>query len=278
MLKQKSVTQTNAPAMKKFEDRESLTLENQGQKIFAIFHRPIVQKKTPAVLICHGLAGHKTGRYRLYVALSERLAQAGIASLRFDFRGSGDSEGQFAEITLEDQISDAQVALNYLMQAPSIDKKRIGLFGRSVGGVVAIIAAGRSSGVKSLGVWAPLFDGRQWKSNWELVKNNSVTAAQAEELMRVNGQTSNKAFLHQLFSVQMNKELDPIKNVPFLHLHGEKDLVVDITHAGDYKVGRKDAFAKSQFILLPNSDHDFSYVPEQKLAIEDTVNWFKETL
>ena len=81
--------------MRKIEERQSVVLENEGQKIFGILHRPIHVDSCPAVLICHGLAGHKTGQYRIYVILAEKLSEAGIASFRIDFRGSGDSEGKF---------------------------------------------------------------------------------------------------------------------------------------------------------------------------------------
>jgi uncharacterized protein len=264
--------------MQKFEERESFTLENHGQKIFAVFHQPLIETKAPAVLMCHGLAGHKTGRYRLYVTLSQRLAQEGIASLRFDFRGVGDSEGDLKEMTFEDEVNDAITSLDYLFENSKIDPKRIGVFGRSVGGVIAIIAAQRHGNIKSMAVWAPLFDGKQWDDKWKLIKTNSIPSAHAEEMMRVNGQVVSKAFLHQLFTVKMDQEMSPLGNVPFLHVHGEKDAIIDVAHGNHYEACRKNAGAQSKFLRLPNSDHDFSDPHEQKSAIEETVKWFKETL
>ena len=57
------------------EERESIILKNHGQKLFCIFHKPAHRKNCPAVLLCHGLGGHKVGRYRLYVSLAKHLAE-----------------------------------------------------------------------------------------------------------------------------------------------------------------------------------------------------------
>ena len=61
--------------MSLYEDRESVVLENKGQKIFGIIHKPKVSGPIPAVLMCHGLGGHKTGKYRMYVLLAEKLSE-----------------------------------------------------------------------------------------------------------------------------------------------------------------------------------------------------------
>ncbi len=102
--------------MKAQEKRECITLKNHDEKIFAIFHQPITlgNEKAPAILICHGFAGQKTGRYRLYVTLAEELAKSGVAVLRLDFRGCGDSEGDFVNTTLAGEVSDALKGLEFL--------------------------------------------------------------------------------------------------------------------------------------------------------------------
>src|ERR1700722_17738329 len=148
--------------MPKFDHRESIVLENQGQKIFGILHRPVIPSdKYPAVLICHGLAGHKTGKYRIYVIFAEMLAKVGIASLRIDFRGSGDSEGDFSDMTLTSEVSDALLSLDFLKTVQDVDADRIGIFGRSIGGTVAFMTVHRDPAkcIKSIATWAPIFDG-----------------------------------------------------------------------------------------------------------------------
>jgi dienelactone hydrolase len=64
--------------------REPVVLENDGQKIFAVIHRPAEGTSTPrpAVAIFHGLVGSKDQPHRLYVKLAEALARAGMVALR----------------------------------------------------------------------------------------------------------------------------------------------------------------------------------------------------
>jgi dipeptidyl aminopeptidase/acylaminoacyl peptidase len=263
---------------KKNEERESIVLENHGQKIFGIFHRPCTEGPYPTVLMCHGLAGHKTGKFRIYVILAERLSKLGIASLRIDFRGSGDSEGSFSEMTLESEVSDAVVALNYLRNRPDVDPSRIGLFGRSVGGTVALMAAKRAGPIKTIATWAPLFDGDQWQSQWKQLHAPEVSEADRWEMMKINGQVPGVNFFNELFAMRMDEHLEDLAHVPMLHIHGDQDDVVTPRHAERYVAARQSVEGKNKFIRLPESDHDFSHTEEQLKALDETAHWFSTTL
>lgn len=264
--------------MHKSENREAVILENCGQKIFGILHRPLNINKYPALLMCHGLAGHKTGKYRLYVRLAKMLAEAGIAALRIDFRGSGDSEGDFSEMTLEGEITDALKGLEFLRKDPHFDQSSIGMFGRSVGGTVALIAARRHGNIKSIATWAPLFNGEQWLDKWNKLHSMELSPEHRHHMMSVNGQVPGYEFLKQLFSVRMDEELRELENAPLLHIHGELDNIINIEHANRYQELRQKATGENKFILLPRSDHDFSDPREQQIALKETCQWFVDTL
>lgn len=241
------------------EQRESVILNNQGKKIFGVLHMPIGVEKPPVVLICHGLGGDKTGKYRIYVRISELLANYGVASLRFDFRGAGDSEGDFSEVTLESEVSDALKALDFLENLSSIDPNRIAIMGRSFGGTIALIAANRYKKVKTVVTWAPLFDGEQWLATWKKIHSEDYEQKDRDSIMRINGQVPGKEFFKQLFDFKIEDELNGINHIPLLHIHGEKDGVVFMEHhASRFKKFRSDHHAKTRFIQLQNSDHDFS--------------------
>lgn len=268
--------------MHRYETRDSVVLHNQHQKIFGVFHRPLLPKTElcPVVLMCHGLGGHKVGRYRMYVLLSEYLSKCGIASLRIDFRGSGDSEGDFTDMTLSTEVSDAQKGLEYLQSTSDlgIDVSRMGIFGRSVGGTVAMMTAEKAKTFKSIAIWAALYDGHQWIDKWNMLHSGELTEEHKVELMRINGQMPGFEFFKELFAIDMKDHLGPLANTPFLNIHGEKDEIVSVQHSRFYEEGRKNAPARSKFIHLPQSDHDFSHVIEQEMAIKETCEWFKNTL
>ena len=144
------------------ESREWRILENGGQQIFGVLHRPAKVKNPPIVLILHGFASSKHGANRCYVTLAEKLSQAGIATFRFDFRGSGDSEGNLSEITFEDLVSDAVSVLKKLAEIEGIDASRIALFGASLGGAISVYAAARTQKIKVMALWAPVASGELW--------------------------------------------------------------------------------------------------------------------
>ncbi|MCP3978374.1 MAG: alpha/beta fold hydrolase [bacterium] len=105
----------------------------------------------PAVLLISGsgpqnrdseLFGH-----RPFHVWSDQLARAGVAVLRVDDRGVGDSSGDIASSTTEEFAADALAGVHFLAARPEIDAQRVGLLGHSEGGVVAPLAASRSDDV-----------------------------------------------------------------------------------------------------------------------------------
>lgn len=76
--------------------------------------------------------------------LADALTRAGVAVLRYDDRGVGESTGDFASATIPDFASDAEAAIHYLAGREEIDPARIGLLGHSEGGLVAAMLGARN--------------------------------------------------------------------------------------------------------------------------------------
>lgn len=268
------------PEMTPVEQREAITLENQQEKIFAIMHRPLLPKseKVPAVLFCSGFAGTKSGKFRVFTTLAKELAKQGIAALRFDYRGAGDSEGDFCDMTLEGNISDTLLCLDFLSRDPQIDTSRIGLFGRSLGGVIAILAASRFQSIKSLSLWAPVFKSDPWKLLWNTFKAINPRDPSKLEIMRhLPADAPNLTFLEEFFKIDIESELKSLQKIPLFHIHGVLDQVVKIEQAREYERVRN-GLPNTRFLQLPNTDHDFSDREEQTQAIQETCKWYKTTL
>ena len=105
----------------------------------------------PAVILISGsgpqdrdetLMGHKP-----FAVLADHLSREGIAVLRMDDRGVGQSEGEFANATTEDFTRDIEAGIDYLKTVDEIDTSKIGLMGHSEGGLVAPIIAARRGDV-----------------------------------------------------------------------------------------------------------------------------------
>jgi alpha/beta superfamily hydrolase len=82
------------------------------------------------------LMGHKP-----FLVISDWLTRNGIAVLRYDDRGVGKSQGNYASATSADLATDADAAFNFLKNNPKINPKAIGLIGHSEGGLIAPILA-----------------------------------------------------------------------------------------------------------------------------------------
>jgi dipeptidyl aminopeptidase/acylaminoacyl peptidase len=92
--------------------------------------------RLPAIIICHGVGANRSDFTDLAVHLSRR----GYVVLAFDFRAHGASEGRRASLGYHEQ-KDVAAALAYLRSHPAVDSGRIGIYGFSMGGVAAILAA-----------------------------------------------------------------------------------------------------------------------------------------
>ena len=122
-MKEQSVTFT----------RETLTLKGR----LAV---PAAKTFDLAILI-YGFAGHMINSpSNLLPELAERLWNKGIATLRFDFAGHGDSDGNIEDMNVFSQLEDAAAALEFARSLPGVN--HIYLVGHSQGGVIASMIAG----------------------------------------------------------------------------------------------------------------------------------------
>ena len=96
------------------------------------------KKKCAIAILLHGIGDHKSTPFMN--TLSAGLLQKGIGTLRIDFNGHGESDGNFTDMTISSEVKDAVAAINYVKQLPETD--RILLVGHSQGGVASILTAG----------------------------------------------------------------------------------------------------------------------------------------
>jgi len=145
---------------------EPVKIKRNGYNLSGTIIKPEGNKKIPAVVFYHGMVSQSKPRYiKRAVALSE----VGIASLCFDFRGCGESDGKLGELSLSDWLEDAFVALDYLSNLGFADKDRIGICGKSFGGYMAALVSEQRK-IKSIVLQAPGVYSDEWidiKFNWD---------------------------------------------------------------------------------------------------------------
>jgi len=99
--------------------------------------------------------------YRPFRQIADSLGRRGIAVLRMDDRGYGESGGKFMGATSQDFADDIRAGLQYLRTRPEIDGGRLGLVGHSEGGMIAPVVAVAEPSLKGIVLLAgPAFKGR----------------------------------------------------------------------------------------------------------------------
>lgn len=140
-------------------------------------------RKHPAVILISGsgpqnrdslVAGH-----RLFLVLSDHLTRQGIAVLRVDDRGTGDSELGSLAVTSENYMGDVLAGVDFLKTRREINPKKIGLIGHSEGGMIAPMAAAHSKDVAFIILLAGLGQ-----------RGEDVVTTQTELMQRVQGTDS----------------------------------------------------------------------------------------
>lgn len=140
---------------------EAFSIPVDTGRVFAFLHEPVAPAAT-AVVMVHACAEEKNWAHRVYVSFARNLARRGIAALRIDCRGEGESDLEFEDSTLETRVADAVGAVRFL-RAQRPDLRNIVLLGHRLGAMVAALAAVELGGeLGALVLWDPVYDGRTY--------------------------------------------------------------------------------------------------------------------
>ena len=113
-----------------------------------------------AVLLCNPFGQEAVRGHRLYRVLAERLANAGIPVMRFDYYATGDSLGEDEASDLDGWVADTRAALQELFRRCA--SRRVICVGARLGAVLAARAAVGDSAVAKLVLWDPVIDGKDY--------------------------------------------------------------------------------------------------------------------
>lgn len=123
-----------------------LTIDGSKGKLSAVIQKPQTAQgqQIPMVILMHGFGGSKDGRggqKGMLEIIADKLEAQGIASIRFDFNGHGESEGDFQQMTVPNEVEDARRVYEFVRADSRFG--RIGIAGHSQGGVVTAMLAGQ---------------------------------------------------------------------------------------------------------------------------------------
>lgn len=244
----------------------------------AVLTLPGGNGKFPAVVMLHGFGSNKDEAGNAYLTFAPELAQYGIASIRIDFMGYGESAVDHAGFDLNVGVMEARKAADYLAELPGIDAGRIGIMGWSKGGAIALLTAGRDSRFKSVLTWAgaPHLGGVYSEAAYAQAKQDGVYVA--EPGWREPFNLSLKAF-------EVNAATNILSEfancaAPVFAINGSADTSVPPATADDIKNTSANKASKS--LIITGADHTFNIFTEDKTAFnilsQESIRWFTETL
>jgi pimeloyl-ACP methyl ester carboxylesterase len=237
-----------------------VTFECRNQQIVGIIHLPN-KKNPPTVIMCHGWGGNKLGTWTgLFVKTARKFCNNGFAVLRFDFRGSGDSQGDFEKQTNETLLEDLDCLMN------SIDSD-VGLIGHSLGGKISILKASMDKRVKCLASWAsPVYKDFFTRSFLEEIEQRK------NFYFNDIGYSVSKRQIDSYLRYDTLKALKKVK-IPFLIVNGSEDTSVYPSQARKlYKNARR----PKKLAIIHGANHYF--LSKEKELIKVTLDWFKKYL
>lgn len=154
---------------------------NGSYRLFGVLHEPASTPTGVGWVFCHPFAEEKLWAQRVYVSFARTLAARGSWVLRFDAMGNGDSEGAFADSSVQSALSDVNCAVRLLERsAGSGVGNGIGLVGLRFGATLAALAAEEDRSISRLVLWEPIVDGSRYMQEMLRVNLTTQTAAYKE--------------------------------------------------------------------------------------------------
>lgn len=237
----------------KAQTTEKVSITGAKGKLAAIIQKPQASKdkKVSMAIICHGFTASKDRR--LLCLIADSLQQKGIASIRFDFNGHGESDGKLEEMTVLNELEDARRVVAYCLTLPWV--KDVSIVGHSQGGVVASMIGGElGSGIRCMALCAPAAVLRDDALRGQLMDAH-YDAGNLPDYVAIHGgkHRIGKAYFETAQTLPIYETASRYEG-PALIVHGTADRVVPYTYGERYKQVLKNA----ELVLMPGADHSFT--------------------
>ena len=95
----------------------------------------------PTIVFLHGFTVWKTGPQRLYEEFVRMAVRKGFCVVRYDFYGTGESEGEFYEMTIGSEMNETAAIYKWASEQPYVDVNNMFLGGHSLGALLALVEA-----------------------------------------------------------------------------------------------------------------------------------------
>lgn len=242
---------------------------SRGQKLSGIvrYSDPVEPVRYPVIIVLHGFAEHK--HHDLTADLANNLVHYGFLTLRFDFHGHGESEGEFEEHTIHQQVDDVFAALDFVASLEYADADKVAVVGTDIGGNIALLAAEKDARIKAVvvqGAW----------SNFDNHINSWLQPHEQKELMTKGFFDHSQFRIRKEYvqSARMHDVLGQLKNMhaPVLFVHGTADLRVNLVETRELWQAANDPKTLEE---VAGADHWFRGEEARNRFIELIAGWVR---
>ncbi len=243
-----------------------VTFSSEGFQLVGMLHS-IAHAADRAVILCHGLGGNKVEGNRIFVETGRALTAVGYDVLRFDFYGSGDSEGEFADTTVAHNVENCKSAIHFMRDA---GYKKLGLLGLSLGAAAAIITASHEQ-VEALITFSAVVDVHalfESKAPASLARNPEVSQYEHE------GWLVKRSFWENALSYDVLSAFKTLA-IPKLILQGDAD---EPDFVKGFAQLQRNAIPPCDCYLFPGVGHTCKTVSERKQFIRIVRRWLRQKL
>lgn len=233
----------------------------RGQRLVGDFHGTA---ERVGVIICHGMLSNRSSPK--HEAMAVAFAEQSIPALRFDFAGRGESEGRLEDLSYSSEVEDLYAAIEW---CASMGIERIGLFGSSMGGTVALLGAARDERVVSVATLAavahPEAIGERYPKEVEAWESQGFVDTEAGRL--------NRDFYDDCFEHNVIASVRVLR-APVLVIHGADDEVVPTSDGHDIACAAR----TSSFVIMDEADHRLSRREHRAEMIDMVVEFHARQL
>ena len=243
------------------------------QNLVGVMHYGQGKEPSPCLIICHGFAGTKVGGSRRFIEFARYAVQHNLSVFRFDFAGSGDSDGDLVDLTLDSELDDLQAAINIVSKMDGVDPEKIGIVGHCMGAVTAIRGSARDYRIYKSVAWAPFTDLAATMTR--LIGEDAFSILQEgdeadfiynEQLFRCGPN-----ILNQASNLDMFEEILRVRQ-PLLVIHGTEDATVPLLEVEKLMHFAHGTPGEKKLSVLKGAHHSFPFHQEE--LFELTVKWF----
>lgn len=224
--------------------------------------------QVPTAILLHGLSTDKSWCDDIAWYLADR----GIASVRFDFAGTGESTGAQEDMTVRTEVINTLDILDYVQGLDFVDTDNIFLVGKSMGAVDAVLAAqGRADEIRAMCLWYPGFGVGDAVRHGFLL-GQTFDTENLPDTLTAAGYTFGRGFLEEAKGLDCASACRNYSG-PVLILHGDLDFVAPIM----YSFQMSEEFPNCELKVVPGGYHGFWGFQELK-ALEDMTAFLEENI